>query len=45
MESNSALPGGSSVSKPTWWNALRCSATSAFFLATGDVRNCKELFN
>ena|ERR1700676_86997 len=26
------MPGGSLVSKPTWWNTFRCSATSAFFV-------------
>src|SRR5688572_22419720 len=31
MKSNPARPGGSVTSKPTWWNASGCSATSAFF--------------
>ena len=26
------MPGGSLTSKPTWWNASGCSATSAFFV-------------
>jgi uncharacterized protein YbcI len=25
-------PGGSLMSKPTWWNTFECSATSAFFV-------------
>jgi hypothetical protein len=35
MESNPAVPGGSSTSKPTWSNTSRCSATSAFFVFGG----------
>ena len=31
MKGNPAVPGGSLVSKPTWWNTFGCSATSAFF--------------
>ena len=30
LNSNSAFPGGLLTSKPTWWNAFGCSATSAF---------------
>jgi hypothetical protein len=37
MKNNSALPGGSLKSKPTWPNAFGCSATSAFFVL-GDGR-------
>jgi HSP20 family molecular chaperone IbpA len=32
LESNPAVPRGSIESKPTWRNALGCSATSAFFV-------------
>jgi thiol-disulfide isomerase/thioredoxin len=32
MKSNPAVPGGSLVSKPTWWDTFGCSATSAFFV-------------
>ena len=32
MKSNPVLPGGSLKSKPTWRNALGCSATSAFLI-------------
>ena len=32
MKGNPALPGGLLKSKPTWSNALGCSATSAFFV-------------
>ena len=35
MKSNSALPGGSLKSKPTWPNALGCSAKSAFLFCGG----------
>jgi hypothetical protein len=38
MKNNSALPGGSLKSKPTWSNACGCSATSAFFVL-GDRRH------
>jgi uncharacterized protein YbcI len=34
MKGNPAEPGDRATSKPTWWNASGCSATSAFF----DVR-------
>ena len=33
MKGSPAVPGGSSVSKPTWRNSYGCSATSAFFVA------------
>ena len=39
MKDNPALPGGSSKSKPTWWNTLGCSATSAFFAFSGRARS------
>ena len=40
MKSNPAVSGGSLTSKPTWSNASRCSATSAFlFSALWDSRN------
>ena len=32
MKSNPAVPGGSLVSKPTWWNTSGCSARSAVFV-------------
>jgi hypothetical protein len=31
MKGNPAVPGGSLMSKPTWWNTPGCSTTSAFF--------------
>jgi hypothetical protein len=37
VKDNSALPGGSLKSKPTWENILQCSPTSAFCL---DVWQC-----
>jgi hypothetical protein len=33
MKSNPGLPGGSLMSKPTWSNTSRCSATSAFLIS------------
>ena len=36
MQGNPAVPGGSLTSKPTWSNALGCSATSAFFMPKED---------
>ena len=36
------MPGGSLVSKPTWWNTFGCSATSAFFVL-GDVRRSTNI--
>ena len=41
VESNSVVPGGSLVSKPTWSNTSGCSATSAFFVL-GCARTCYE---
>ena len=38
MKSNSALPGGSLQSKPTWSNTFGCSATSAFFVLGNERR-------
>ena len=38
MKSNSAVPGGSFASKPTWSNTFGCSATSAFFVLGGPRR-------
>jgi hypothetical protein len=35
VKGNSALPGGSLVSKPTWSNTCGCSTTSAFFVLGG----------
>ena len=35
MKSNSAVPGGSLKSKPTWWNTCGCSTTSAFVVLGG----------
>jgi len=32
MNGNPVKPGGSSISKPTWWNAFECSTMSAFFV-------------
>ena len=44
MKSNSALPGGSLTSKPTWLNTAGYSVTSAFFVS-GDVkRAARECF-
>ncbi len=46
MESNSAVPRGSLVSKPTWANTAECSPMSAFFVL-GRVRMgpcCFEVF-
>ena len=34
MKSNPVVPGGLSVSKPTWWDTFGCSATSAFLFFT-----------
>jgi hypothetical protein len=43
MKGNSAIPGGSLQSKPTWSSTSGCSATSAFFsvawIAVGVSRN------
>jgi hypothetical protein len=38
MKSNSALPGGSLKSKPTWGNISKCSPTSAFCAFGGRIR-------
>jgi hypothetical protein len=44
MKSNSALPGGSLVSKPTWSNTCGCSTTSAFFVLGGRRRADDRFF-
>jgi hypothetical protein len=31
MQGNSALPGGSSKSKPAWWNAFKAFHHAGFF--------------
>jgi hypothetical protein len=39
VKGNPALPGGSSKSKPTWWNPSRWSTTSALFVFGGTGRS------
>src|ERR1700734_4143128 len=39
MNGNPATLGGSSISKPTWWNASGCSGTSAFFVFYFDAEH------
>src|SRR5689334_11535421 len=43
IKSNPAMPGGSLTSKPTWWNAFRCSVTSVFFALRWPCNHCKLL--
>ena len=38
IKSNSAVPGGSLTSTPTWWRAFGRSITSTFFMSGGASR-------